>query len=358
MNAINHIWNHKGSVLVPVMFFVLVGTILAAVFIGAMGGTEVGMVGTDHNRRLAFYAAEAGINRAIWKIKNSMPVGHDDNDYYWGKRITGSPFITSNGGFQVAGDADFSVDTGFVRWDGTATEDMTHWLLIKSKGSRVEEAIVQLVLEAESFRHVVLYVHLYHPFDAKVEWWDVPWGLGPLKVEELPQIDFRYYRNIAIYHPGNYTFPAWPPITGVHYVERNAIIRASTIYGTVVAGGDISIRRSGSDRIAEVYPAQVPLPSPFYPAYYPALMAGRSIIKENDVNLFARGLIYAGGEIVLNCSHSRFKVDGMMMGKGISFPSATSASRLIYSRDYCYPVPGYIPADLLVRIQPGSWAEE
>lgn|GEM_PF-3696922 len=357
MNAIDHILNHKGSVLVPVMFFVLVGTILAAVFIGAMGGTEVGMVGTDHNRRLAFYAAEAGINRAIWKIKNSEPIGHDDNDYYWGRRITGSPFITSNGGFQVAGDADFSVDTGFVRWDGTATEDMTHWLLMKSKGSRVEETIVKTILEAESFRHVVLYVRVYNPFDAVVRWWDVGWGLGPLQVDELPRIDFQYYRNIGIYHPGNYTFPRVPPVTGIHYVEGNATILASTIYGTVVAGGNIEIRRSGSDRLAVVYPTQAPSSSPFYPAYYPALMAGGDIIKDNDVNLVANGLIYAEGEIILHCARSWFKVFGVMMGRGVLFPAADSDSVLRYSSDYC-PVPGYVPTDPLVRIQPGSWEEK
>jgi hypothetical protein len=340
------------------MFFVLVGTILAAVFIGAMGGTEVGMVGTDHNRRLAFYAAEAGINRAIWKIKNSEPIGHDDNDYYWGRRITGSPFITSGGGFQVAGDADFSVDTGFVRWDGTATEDMTHWLLMKSKGSRVEETIVKTILEAESFRHVVLYLSSYRPFNATVEWTGVPWGLGPLQVDELPRIDFQYYRNIGIYHPGNYTFPRWPPVTGIHYVEGNATILASTIYGTVVAGGDIRIRRSWWDFLAIIYPTRTSSSSPFYPAYYPALVAGRNIIKDNNVLLLANGLIYARGDIVLNCTWLRFIVNGMVMGANVSFPGATFSSRLTYSSDYCRPVPGYVPTDPLVRIQPGSWEEK
>jgi hypothetical protein len=331
------------------MFFVLVGTILAAVFIGAMGGTEVGMVGTDHNRRLAFYAAEAGINRAIWKIKNST-------GYYWDKGITGDPFITSGGGFQVAGDADFYVKTTFVGRDGTPVDQMTHWLLIESKGSRVEEVTVRVILEAESFRHVVLYVRVYHPFDATVEWLPEG-GLDPLQVDELPQIDFQYYRNIAdFYYPGNYTFSE-PLKPGIHYVEGNATILAPINIngGTIVAEGHIMIRGSGTATISS--PAKVPDSSPFYPAYYPALMAGGDIIKDNDVNLVANGLIYAEGEIILHCARSWFEVSGVMMGRGVLFPAADSDSVLRYSSEYC-PVPGYVPTDPLVRIQPGSWAEE
>jgi hypothetical protein len=54
-----------------------------------------------------------------------------------------------------------------------------------------------------------------------------------------------------------------------------------------------------------------------------------------------------------------FMISGVMMGRGVSFPDAKSDSRLTYSGDYyCCPVPGYVPTDPLVRIQPGSWEEE
>lgn len=347
----------KGSVLVPVMFFVLVGTILAVIFIKEMGGTEVGMVGADRNRRLAFCAAEAGINRAIWKIAES-------------RRWT-LISLDSGGGFDVAG-ATFSVKTAYLRDDETpaAPGEVTSWILIESMGRcESEEVKIRTILHGvfADLSHVAIYTGSAD-FDLVRVTPPLPPEGGPIQVPELPTFDFDFYRKLAqdqgTYHPGPFTFRS--PITyyGIHFVEGDARIEGATIYGTVVATGNITIDTRGADYSVEVYAQHVDPDDPNSP-YYPALVAGGSIVKIRRVSeLIVKGLMYSANDMIFYVNPGGpINILGAIMAPNIIVDGRGTTSTLTLDTSYLKePIPGYTPPSQRVveaaELKPGSWAEE
>lgn len=244
--------NERGSVLAAVLILTTV------ILLSGMGFLSLYMVERSMGRRhadrvRAFYLAEGGIQQALWRMRHTR---QED----WGQWAT---FSEPNVVVLYDSVALTLTATGTV---GGIAKTVTVQISVGSADSPMDHVISYTTSFKESGHQGQL---IYDPENA------------PEQFEELPGMEWAYYQSIADFvytptkpkkHPTQ-TFSG-PLPDGIHFVNGDVEVKKNTtLQGTIIATGSITL----SQKNISIEAQQVPPDSPYFPAYYPALIAAQAI---------------------------------------------------------------------------------
>ncbi|MBC8489337.1 MAG: pilus assembly PilX N-terminal domain-containing protein [Bacteroidetes bacterium] len=254
--------SEEGSILGLVLIFFLISTIIGISFLG-LASNEAKLTEQRVNRIKAFYSAEGGLRKAVWRVNHGSPAS-------------------------VA----FSNSTVSVEYDSST-------LTISSSGCYKDKVNnLSLILDFP-FNHIVSHK------DSISEGFISPVtclaGREPKQFSEtIFEPDMDFYKAIAdtLYPPGDMMFQN-DTLYGINYVQGNVTAKNLTVFGSLIVDGSISFIFNFDFNPSKIYSQQVPDTSDYYPAYYPAIIATSiSVVFFEWVNI--EGPVYASGDIDLS----------------------------------------------------------
>lgn len=285
--------DESGYIMQLVMIFFFILTILG-IGILHMASQEGIQTIRQEKRIKAFYQAQGGMNKAIWRINH---VGN------WA------------GTFNTA---DHSVS-----FDST-----TNKLTATGYSGNVGRSIEVYLERDHPFRHIISYHNMSSGWGSITIFTE---GHEAQKYDDFPTVDLNYWDSIADYHyTGSQVFQNMVP-SGIHYVDGDVTFgNASMINGTIVASG--SVRLTGNALISSGK-----LPGSDY--YYPAIISADSVYSHSEgwlsgVAVF--GAIYASTFLELKTNYST----GPLVAPSVSLKSLTLIWDMGTRRHYSYP-PGF-----------------
>lgn len=312
------ICNTRGAVLLLTFIFMVTLSAIAASYIFLVtSGTRT--VGGQTNNMLAFYLAEAGLNKAVWYLLNTAPDSSTDgswrtSDYpaaagagasdpkqeslgagtytMWVQNSGSSILITARGtvsGLERFLRQTFDYDTG----NGTPPESFTYAnyaggdIDFGSSGGTAQVA-GDIAAEGNIDNSNSVPVSGTSDDDPDIE---------------LPVVDYAAYEAAADQViNGNKTFAENSTSGGIWYVKGNVTVEQGvTINGTIIAEGNINL--TGNN-------ITVTATSP-----YPALIAQGDIAGDSNSNYTITGSIFTEGNLTFN-NINNFTFTGSIVAYG------------------------------------------
>ncbi|MDI6871877.1 MAG: hypothetical protein QME79_11130 [Bacillota bacterium] len=302
--------------------FALTTALLLVVLLGAgallvlsLAGSGVRRVRARHDYLAALYAAESGLNEALWRLN---PDARDET----GVRPELPPSRTYA--------PDGSVDASF---SGTLDSNTGYEVWVDHETDPAHIAVVSLGRRGQARRLLRIQVDRYTLSDRIISYrddWDQRHHVtleylsgdeehnGPRRVDELPTLqlpagtwDLSTYSASPI--SGDWTSPKNYHFTGNIAATGNVVIRNNcTIDGDVVAGGSVSI--GNNSRVT----GNVVALSGSVTLAQNATVEGSVLAKTGDVSIenngaAVHGLVYAGGNVSISNNAS---VLGLVYGAG------------------------------------------
>ncbi len=311
-----------GYVLPIVLVITLALAISGTAFLTMHTG-EIRKVRDRVNEGKAFYFAEAGIRKAIWRMnRRSLEE--------WGQWAT---FSEPN------------ISVTYVDSTKTLTS-------VGNTEGKADTIRVRVVIDTPA-DHVVSYTGSFTEDGTSGELIG-PEDNMPAQFQALPAVDLNYYRSIANYIYGRedstvtQVFDSSLP-DGIHFIYGDVQVKSgTTLNGTIVATG--SIRFYGGSTISA---QQVPADSPYYPAYYPAIISYGSSLSDitgGSQGLTINGMVYSSGQ----CDFNPCDVNGPIVAVDVELAGSYTVT---YDKKYTYRPPGFSwpPGSFVAKV--GLWSD-
>jgi hypothetical protein len=172
-----------------------------------------------------------------------------------------------------------------------------------------------------------------------------------------------YYESIAcsVYGRADSTVEEsfdGPLSDGIHFIYGKVKVKKNTVLdGSIVATGWIDFIVPSAVGSAVISAQQVPTGSPYYPAYYPAIVSygpsspSSRVKKEvgHNLTLTINGMVYSRG----GCDLEACSINGPIVAKDINLAGSYTVT---YDSNYALRPPGFAwPAGSFVA-EVGSWS--
>lgn len=306
-----------GFTLGLVLVFFLIFTIIGYSYI-QLSALEGFHVINYYEKVKAFYYAESGINKGLWLL-NQVSI----------EQVT------------------FSDSTVSVVYDTTNKA-----MVATGMAGNANYSIRISTEQDYPFRHVISYQSTMD-FGSQAELYFVP-GADTMQTLHFPVPDMTFYQSLAdtIYDlgGGSVTFED-DTLYGIIYVNGEVKVHHGfVLYGSLIATG--SVKFAGK---SEIYAQQVPITSPYYPAYYPALIGSNAEPVEiiGTPTQIIYGSVYTSGLVDVRGGF----LTGPIVGDNVRIRNNSTISDLGSSIYYIHPpgfiYPGNIMGDWIIKS--GSW---
>ncbi|MFA5144301.1 MAG: hypothetical protein WC522_09125 [Candidatus Omnitrophota bacterium] len=314
----------KGTILITTFIIMTALLVMTAAFLYmAAGRVKSGGYGLTDAK--ALWAAEAGLQQVMYKLKNDS-----------GYRSSPTPLDGD------VGDGSYSVT---VLMDGS-TYTVTSTGTVGLSHRTVTQSMV-VSAAPEAFQYAIHSGNdmAFHNCYGTVSGSDVDAGNNISGESHMdfsgdhneytdtinPSLTISVYEPLADYtDPDNKTFYAGT-YSGIWYVHGNVTIRSGvTLNGSIIAEGNISTQ---SNAVININPSSA----------YPALVTGTNHnITLNIKNSTLNGLIYSSKNITINGNNSNNSISGAIMcGNNFDLTSGNHVTITYDSDIYSNPPPGF-----------------
>ncbi len=350
---------NKGSVLLFTLMVMIVLTSIVGAYLGFVQASTKS-TGAQISDSQAIYLADAGLDMAIWYLRNTAP--DSSTDCSW--RTIAYP---ASPGAGVTDPQQKSLGQGtFIIWvqdsgsdiqvyargtvDGlsrTITQTLALTSSALERGIHADGAHLKLANSSGTIAgNVSCFVSVLPdplPVGLTITGTITDQDDGQVKVN--PAITFSTYYDLADAlgqaSTSNLTFSSGNTYTGIWYTTKKVTIKSNvTINGSVVAEGNIELEDSGNRNAENV----IINPKAYAPSQnYPALVSGGNItgtvkssvgLKDSTVS----GLISADNNITFDSLSGTTFTGTILAGNNISIENASSFT-VTYSADIFSPMP-------------------
>ena len=168
-------------------------------------------------------------------------------------------------------------------------------------------------------------------------------GSAVEKGDDVPKVDYAYFKKIADYVVKNMTFKKNKTYNGIYYVTKNVKIEKNvTINGTIIAEKYITIQATNQL-------TRINAPKPL-----PALIAKGNITVNRNSKLLVNGVIHADGKITIAGSSTSVVMNGALSAKGNLVCKNNSNTTLNYNS---LPITGFTWNNAGGTVTTKNWQE-
>ncbi len=365
MNTFNTIYDirdtkyEKGAVLLFTLMVMIVLTSMVGAYLGFVQ-TSTKSTGAQISDSQAIYLADAGLDMAIWYLRNTAP--DDSTDCSW--RTTAYPAgpgpNATDPQQRSLGEGTFTIwvqDSGsdiqvYARGtvdelSRTITQTLTLTSSVLERGIHADGAHLKLANSNGTITgNVSCFVSVLPdplPVGLTITGTVTDQGDGQVKVN--PAIIFSTYYDLADAlgqaSTSNLAFSSGNTYTGIWYTTKKVTIESNvTINGSIIAEGTIDFKNSGNNNAENV----IINPKAYAPTQnYPALVSGGNItgtvksgigLKDSTIS----GLILANNNITFDSLSGTTFTGTILGGNNISMENASSFT-VNYNVDIFSPMP-------------------